>query len=426
MCIQSKIPQIDPADGVGGSKPSSEMPKRKVFEASQPQERAKQRQALGSLRDLTVQPATRRRYDNARTAFFTFLADNELSLPTQKSKLDPLVCDYIEHLWSSGAGRALANDTVAALQDAQPSVRGHLQGAWRLLKTWSVNEIPNRAPPMPEPVLQALAGWAFFKGHFSFGFSLVIGFYTMLRSGEIMSLKSSHIMYSPSERQVLISLGFTKGGKRQGAAESVVLGVELAVHLTQRWKQLARSSTPLVPSVLQWRKLFNEGIDCLGLSDYSFRPYSLRRGGATWWFSKHQNLDRILVQGRWAALKTARIYLNEGLALLAKTAINFKHPRIRSYLQIYFHTAKTLSFSTLEPADKPASSGGRGQNAKSKNKRVKKGAFLLSNLESLLFPRDRLSFVGLAWLSCLGSLYPSHSGFGRVFRNSARCGFLRQ
>ena len=48
----------------------------------------------------------------------------------------------------------------------------------------------------------------------------------MLRSGELLGLRSSHVLCAPKDRQVLISLGLTKGGKRQGAAESVILGIE--------------------------------------------------------------------------------------------------------------------------------------------------------------------------------------------------------
>ena len=183
------------------------MPKRKVLEGSTQGDRARARQALGTLRDLTVQPATKKRYNLALDAFFRFLKQNNLILPTQKASLDPLVADYIEHLWSSGAGRALANDTVASLQDFQPNLKSHFPMSWRLLKTWSHNEIPRRAPPLPEMAVQCMAGWAFFTGHYSFGLSLIVGFYTMLRSGEIMGLKSSHIMVSSSERQVLFSLG---------------------------------------------------------------------------------------------------------------------------------------------------------------------------------------------------------------------------
>ena len=185
---QIKIPLTSPPDGAGGFARDPGMPKRKLVEAEHQSERAKQRRALGNLRDLTVQPATRARYNKAMQGFFTFLKTNSLELPREKNKLDPLVSDYIEHLWSSGMGRAQANDTVAALQDQQPNLRGQLQGAWRLLKTWSINEVPNRAPPLPEQVLFAMAGWAFFHEYYSFGISLILGFYTMMRSGEIIGL----------------------------------------------------------------------------------------------------------------------------------------------------------------------------------------------------------------------------------------------
>lgn len=134
------------------------MPRKRILEAERPEERARQRQKLGTLRNLTVQPATRKRYTNATDAFLRFLRDENQVLPQNKALVDPLVCDYLEHLWSSGAGRALACDTLAGLQDMQPNLRNQLPGAWRLLKTWHVNEIPNRAPPIPEHVLHAMTG----------------------------------------------------------------------------------------------------------------------------------------------------------------------------------------------------------------------------------------------------------------------------
>ena len=297
------------------------MPRKRVLEAHDQGERAKQRQRLGTLRELTVQPATRRRYDLATDAFLAFLRTEGIVLPKQRGLVDPIVCDYLEHLWSSGAGRGLACDTLAGLQDLQPNLRNHLPGAWRLLKTWSINEIPNRAPPLPEHILQAMVGWAFFTGHVTFGISLLVGFYCMLRTGEVLALSGHHMLSPPTDRQVLISLGFTKGGKRHGAAESVVLGFEPAVLLVQLWKRHFPANTSLATSPAHWRALFNDCLEALQLQGHDFRPYSLRRGGATFWFGKHLSLDRILVQGRWHTQKSARLYLNEGLAVLASMKI---------------------------------------------------------------------------------------------------------
>lgn len=214
----------------------------------------------------------------------------------------------------------------------QPSLRHRLPGAWRLLRTWPINENPNRAPPIPEQVVHAMAGWAFLNGYDSFGVSPILGFYAVLRSGELLGLRSSHILCSAKEKQVLISLGHTNRGKRRGAAESVALGIEQGVLPTRHWKKVASSSFPVATSPGRWRALFSETLKALGLSEFHFRPCLLRRGGATWWFEKRHSLDRILVQGRWLANKTARIYINEGLAMMAQTRINFNDSKIRSFL----------------------------------------------------------------------------------------------
>ena len=222
-----------------------------------------------------------------------------------------------------------------AFQDLDPKIKGYLPGSWRLLKTWGVNEVPARAPPLPEPVLHAMCGWAFFHNHITFGISLLIGFYGMLRTGEILSLTRRNLSSHSSQEKVLISLGLTKSGKRAGAAESVILGYDKAVKPVKKWMTLATTSHSLSRNPGNWRKLFNDALSGLRLTQYNFRPYSLRRGGATWWFSRHHSLDQILIQGRWQAVKTARIYLNEGLALLAELKIPTTDPILHHFFDYF-------------------------------------------------------------------------------------------
>jgi hypothetical protein len=310
------------------------MPKR-ILEGATQSERAKQRQKLGTLKQLTVQPATKVRYNKAVDGFLKFLQTNHLVLPHQRQQLDPLVCDYLEHLWSNGFGRAQASDTVAGLQDQDAKLKGHLPGAWRLLKTWSVNEVPNRAPPLPEHVLHAMVGWAFFHQHFSFGVSLLLGYYAMLRTGELLGLRAANLLCERHQPTVVVSLGLTKSGKRQGASESCVVGYDKVVPFLKRWKSIASPSTGFASTPAQWRSWFNQSQEALKLQEFQFRPYSLRRGGATWWFSRHHSLDKILVQGRWQAPKTARIYINEGLAVLAELRLPPSLPSLSPFLTVF-------------------------------------------------------------------------------------------
>ena len=342
---------------------------KRILEGSNPTERANKRRALGTLRQLTVQPSTKARYQKAIDSFLLFLRTNSLVLPTQRERLDPLVCDFLEHLWYQGQGRAVGSDCVAGLQDMDPKIRGHLPGAWRLLKTWAMNEVPNRAPPIPEHLLHSMCGWACFHGHFAFAVSLLIGFYGMLRTGEVLGCRRNHFLAEASGRRVVLSLGLTKGGKRMGAAESVILAHDILLPPLLRWMNKAKSGDPLTVSPARWRKLFNDALEALKVTSFGFRPYSLRRGGATWWFSKHHSLDRILVQGRWQAAKTARVYINEGLAVLAELRLPVNDPRLTPFLTVFKSHLLKPSFSTLEPPSGRVGGRGRGSN------RVRKPAF---------------------------------------------------
>ena len=353
------------------------MPKR-ILEGATVAERKKQRQALGSLHNLTVQPATRARYDKAVNGFLQFLKHESLALPRSREALDPLVCEYLEFLWSSGAGRAQASDCLAGLQNETPRLRGQLQGSWRLLKAWHMNEVPNRAPPLPVHVLNAMIGWAIFNNHGAFAISLVVGFYGMLRTGEILSLRRNHFTSPQGSTRVVISLGMTKGGKRAGAAESVVLAHDVAVRFTKHWLSRASPTASLSGTPAAWRKLFNDALEALQLTSFGFRPYSLRRGGATWWFTRQGSLDRILIMGRWAAPKTARIYLNEGLSVLAELKIPPLDQRIAPFLAIYNAQQAKPVFQPLEPPPVVGRTGGRGKRSKfsmkSKPKKANKRA----------------------------------------------------
>ena len=314
---------------------------------------------MGTLKSLAVQPATQKRYQAAVDKFLLFLKKESLVLPTQRAKLDDILSEYIEHLWADGHGRALASDTVAGLQHFDPRLKGQLPLTWRLLKVWNQNEIPNRAPPLPERVLLAMVGHALFSKQYLFALSLLLGFYGMMRTGELTSLSRDQVEVGDGDGPAIISLGLTKSGKRHGAAESITVTVEEIVRRLVQWKR--SKFRTLTPNPAKWRQMFAHTLTKLDLDQYQFRPYSLRRGGATFWFSKHGSMDRLLIQGRWSALRTARIYINEGVAILAELNISF--PPLRGFWNIY-QSALTRPLPQLEHTRTPSSTGGRGKQRK--------------------------------------------------------------
>ena len=327
--------------------------KAKVLEGRTKKERIAVRKILGSLKSLTVQPTTKKRYKLALDGFFNYLSHENLHIPKKRDHMDPLVSDYLEHLWSSGASRAEASNFLAGIQDFDPKLKHNLPGSWRLMKTWTVNEVPSRAPPLNEKMLRAMVGWAYFNRHYSFGLSLLVGFYAMLRTGELLTLQARHIQMTSGTSPAVLSLGLTKSGKRAGAAESVTLGELSVLKVLWQWKRQVTPQTFLTPKPHVWRNLFNQCLEGLKVQDWGFRPYSLRRGGATFFFTKHGSLDRILLQGRWTAIRTARVYINSGLAMMADMQIPQR--KLTPFLSV-FHS---FSWPPLEPALK-SRTGGRG------------------------------------------------------------------
>ena len=51
-----------------------------------------------------------------------------------------------------------------------------------------------------------------------------------------------------------------------------------------------------------------------GVCDDRFTPYCLRRGGATWHFTKYASYDATQHLGRWEHARTARLYIDQATA----------------------------------------------------------------------------------------------------------------
>ena len=161
----------------------------------------------------------------------------------------------------------------------------------------------------------------------------------------------------------MLSLGLTKAGKRQGAAESITIHMEDLCRRLFQWEKIAhcREASLTGPSH-QWRKTFTEVIKAVGLESYDYRPYSLRRGGATHYFQLHGRFGSFLVQGRWQSASTARVYINQGIAVLAE--ISFSWNPVTKNLTSQNLTSLTKPLPKLELTKQPSQKRGRWKRAK--------------------------------------------------------------
>lgn len=86
-------------------------------------------------------------------------------------------------------------------------------------------------------VLHLLAGYAMFKNERLFALSVLVAFHGLLRTGELLALQAKHVSVTRAKGPAIVSLGYAKSGKRQGAAESVTIHNEDVCRRLHQWVQ---------------------------------------------------------------------------------------------------------------------------------------------------------------------------------------------
>ena len=77
-------------------------------------------------------------------------------------------------------------------------------------------------------------------------------------------------------------------------------------------------------SAQSFRNAYAHHLKKFDLMSHGFRPYSLRRGGATALFQSTGSMEQALLKGRWASTKVAKIYLADGLSFLPDLRLSNK------------------------------------------------------------------------------------------------------
>ena len=292
------------------------------------------------LKNLIIQASTEKRYRDALAAYFKWMAKNSLDFPEEMADFDLMLSDYICEAWEDGEGRSLISNLLAGAQHFAPQVKRQIPGAWRLLNAWQRNETPARATPLTLEQVQAFSGYFLrnHKPHMAVG--VMLAFHCLLRPGELVKLHASD--FHLEGKVGVVNLGLTKSGLRQGAAESVTITDSTVLSMLRAWHLHASPGDPLLPAgPLDFRKQFQGVVAAFHLEGQLFKPYSLRRGGATHHFRCVGTLSQTCVRGRWSAEKTARIYINDGLATLAEFRQEKRtHAQIAKHLDIFFRLTK--------------------------------------------------------------------------------------
>lgn len=284
-------------------------------------ERARRRQKI-SLDDAALGDKTRERYYLSLRKLLDFVGPcDELYI------LDMKACDWIRKMWKEGEPLLTIGDALSALHYYEPSTKRGVPHAWKLFSVWRKVEIPSRAPPLTWYIVQAFASYEISMGNLQMATALMLAFHCLLRTGELLSLTLDNI--SISEKQGICSLIGTKSGKRNAANEVITISEPLVLTLLREMVHIRKfdrcSHAPLYnSSSATFRKRFNFLCEHFGLQSFVFRPYSLRRGGATDFFQRTQSMEATLLRGRWESSRVARIYITDGLSVIPSLKMTSK------------------------------------------------------------------------------------------------------
>lgn len=267
-------------------------------------ERQKQRRHI-VLWDAGITPKTKLRYYMGLRLLLK-------SLPNVSGPLDmdERICDWIQECWEKGEGLYVVSDALCGLHHYEPWTKRMIPMSWKLFSVWRKLEGPDRAPPLVKTIIYSWANYAIAHRDLAFGALICLGFFALLRTGELLQVRPCDILLG--DTTAIVSLPRTKTGQRDNVAEMVQFDDFMTLEILRVVIDEARlnhlSQVPLWNRSAQaFRERFRFYCRRFQLEKHLFRPYSLRRGGATWLFQCTGSMEVSLLKGRWASTRVARL-----------------------------------------------------------------------------------------------------------------------
>ena len=292
-------------------------------------ERIRQRSKI-QLDDVALSSKTQTRYYMAIRKLLPFMERAK-----SEDQLDPLVAEWVRLMWRQGEPLLTIGDGLSALHYFQPWTKKKIPHSWKLFAVWRGIELPSRAPPLTKRITTSLAAYEWDHDHFEMAVVLLLAFECLLRTGEALAVTPYD--FSIGSRSGICSLKATKSGQRNSVDEviSIVDPTTLEVlrlFLEVRKQQNAMSIPLWSGSANQFRVRFKQLCLLAGLQQYNFRPYSLRRGGATHVFQTTRSMEQAMLRGRWNSSKVAKLYISDGLSFIPSIRPN---ATMTSFLNTY-------------------------------------------------------------------------------------------
>eukprot|EP00435_Cladocopium_sp_Y103_P071851 s87_g38.t1 len=223
--------------------------------------------------------------------------------------------------FASGTPLHYYRQLLAHTQREFPFVRVHMFPAWETVSKWELLEPVQHRPPLPEPILHAMAALGLSWGWFRWTAVLVASFYSISRVGELLRARRSDVLTPKDllddQEKIYIRISEPKSRRRGARIQHVTVDNILCLRfLAWVWDALEKPDFLYSGSAGAFRSRWNATLRHLGISTvHRLTPGSLRAGGAVAAHRRGMHISDLLWRMRLQHVQTLSHYLQETTAI---------------------------------------------------------------------------------------------------------------
>ncbi|MDR3549717.1 MAG: hypothetical protein P4M11_15835 [Candidatus Pacebacteria bacterium] len=279
------------------------------------------------LEALSLASATRQQYQQALRHFLTSSHLTLAEIDRQRSRIvDRWITDYMKREFKNGGGYTRSSQALFALIFELPHLKSKLPHARRALKGWNNRRQQRSYPPLTWELTVVIAIRMAGLGRAAESIATLLAFDCYLRISEFTRLRRNDIAVPNDARlgaahtAMALRLRNTKTGPNKWVSvASPQVAAALSDYLASSAITGDEFAFPFSPS--RYRILLRSVCVELGIGSLGIVPHSLRHGGATRDFMLGRTIEQIQHRGRWASMKSAGRYVQQGPALLLQSQV---------------------------------------------------------------------------------------------------------